>query len=96
MPGRNGIDILKKLKGYKPDLQVLVLSMYPEEQFAMKALKEGSTGYLTIEAKSSEVITAIENIIKGKRYISSSLADKLVNYIESGNEEAPHEVLSER
>jgi DNA-binding NarL/FixJ family response regulator len=96
MPGRNGIDILKQLKGYKPDLQVLILSIYPEEQFAMRALKAGAAGYLTKAAKSDELVTAIRQVIKGKRYISSSLADKLVNYVESGNEKALHEVLSDR
>jgi len=96
MPGRNGIDILKQLKGYKPDLQVLILSIYPEEQFAMRALKAGAAGYLTKAAKSDELIMAIRQVIKGKRYISPSLADKLVNYVESGNEKAPHEVLSDR
>ena len=96
MPGRNGIDILKQLKCFKPDLQVLILSIYPEEQFAMRALKAGAAGYLTKTAKSDELVTAIRQVIKGKRYISSSLADKLVNYVESGNEKAPHEVLSDR
>ncbi len=96
MPGRNGIDILKQLKGYKPELQVLILSIYPEEQFAMRALKAGAAGYLTKAARSDELVTAIKQVIKGKRYISSSLADKLVNYVESGNEKAPHEVLSDR
>jgi len=96
MPGRNGIDILKQLKGYNPDLQVLILSIYPEEQFAMRALKAGAAGYLTKAAKPDELASAIKQVIKGKRYISSSLADKLVNYVESGNEKAPHEVLSDR
>ena len=96
MPGRNGIDILKQLKGFRPNLQILMLSMYPEEQFAIRALKAGASGYLTKAAKSDELILAIQNLLKGKRYISSSLADKLVNYVESGDEVAPHEVLSDR
>jgi DNA-binding NarL/FixJ family response regulator len=96
MPGRNGIDILKQLKGFKPNLQILMLSMYPEEQFAIRAMKAGAAGYLTKAAKSDELILAIQNVLKGKRYISSSLADKLVNYVKSGDEEAPHEVLSDR
>ena len=96
MPGRNGIDILKQLKGYKPDLQVLILSTYPEEQYAMRALKAGAAGYLTKTAKSDELVTAIKHVIKGKRYITSSIADKLVNYVESRDEKAPHEILSDR
>ena len=96
MPRRNGIDILKQLKGYKPDLQVLILSIYPEEQFAMRALKAGAAGYLTKSAKPEELVTAIKHVMKGQRYISSSLADRLVSYVESGDDKAPHEVLSDR
>jgi DNA-binding NarL/FixJ family response regulator len=96
MPGRNGIDILKQLKGYKPDLQVLILSTYPEEQFAMRALKAGAAGFLTKAVKTDELVTAIQHLLKGKRYISSSLADTLVNYVEYGDHKAPHEVLSDR
>jgi DNA-binding NarL/FixJ family response regulator len=96
MPGRNGIDILKQLKGYKPDLQVLILSTYPEEQFAMRALKAGAAGFLTKAVKPDELVTAIQHLLKGKRYISSSLADTLVNYVEYGDHKAPHEVLSDR
>jgi len=96
MPGRNGIDILKQLKGYKPDLQVLILSTYPEKQFAMRALKAGAAGFLTKAVKSDELVTAIQYLLKGKRYISSSLADTIVNYVEYGDEKAPHEVLSDR
>ena len=96
MPGRNGIDILKQLKGYKPNLQVLIISMYPEEQFAIRAMKAGAAGYLTKSARSDELTLAIRNVIKGKRYISSSLADKLVNYVESGDGKAPHDILSDR
>ncbi len=96
MPGRNGLDILKQLKSNKPDIQVLMLSIYPEEQFAMRALKAGAAGYLTKAAKSDELVRAIKQLIKGKRYISSSLADKLANYVESGEEKTPHEGLSDR
>lgn len=96
MPGRNGIDILKQLKGYKPDLQVLILSTYPEEQFAVRALKAGAAGFLTKAVKPDELITAIQHLLKGKRYISSSLADTLVNYVEHGDEKAVHEILSDR
>ena len=96
MPDRNGIDILKQLKCYKPDLKVLILSMYPEEQFGVMALKAGAAGYLTKAAKPDEFVTAIQKVLKGKKYISSSLADRLVSYIEYGDKKAPHEVLSDR
>jgi DNA-binding NarL/FixJ family response regulator len=96
MPGRNGLDVLKQIKSYKPDLQVLILSMYPEEQYAMRALKAGAAGYVTKAGKSEELFTAIHKVLKGKKYMSSSLADRLFSYIEHGNKKAPHEVLSDR
>ncbi len=96
MPGRNGIDILKQLKDYRPDVQVLILSTYPEEQFAMRALKAGAAGFLTKAVKSDELVTAVQHLLKGKKYISSSLADTLINYVEYGDGKALHEVLSDR
>ena len=96
MPGRNGLDVLKDIKSYKPDLQVLILSMYPEEQFAMRALKAKASGYLTKAVKSDELVTAIQNVIKGKRYISSSLANRIACYVEEDNNKALHETLSDR
>ncbi len=96
MPGRNGIDILREIKRHKPDLQVLILSMYPEEQFAVRALKAGSAGYLTKACKPEELVLAIQKVLTGKKYISSSLADRLACYIESDNNKALHEILSDR
>jgi DNA-binding NarL/FixJ family response regulator len=96
MPGRNGIDILKQLKGSKPDLQILILSMYPEEQFAMRALKAGAAGYLTKASHPDELVRAIQKILKGKKYVSSTFADRLVCYVEEGNNKALHETLSDR
>ncbi len=96
MPDRNGIDILKQIKGDKPDLKVLMLSMYPEEQFAIRALKAGAAGYLTKACKPDELVSAIQQLLKGKRYISSSLADKLAVYIKNEDRKAPHESLSAR
>jgi DNA-binding NarL/FixJ family response regulator len=96
MPGRNGLDVLKDIKSYKPDLQVLILSMYPEEQFAMRAIRAKAAGYLTKAVKSDELVKAIQNVIKWKRYISSSLADKIACYVEVDNNKALHETLSDR
>ncbi len=96
MPGKNGLDILKQLKSFKPNLKVLILSMYPEEQFAVRALKAGAAGYLTKACKPDELVTAIENVLKGKKYISSSLADRLACHIETEDRKAPHESLSDR
>ncbi len=96
MPGRNGIDILKQLKNFRPDLQVLILSMYPEEQFAVRALKAGAAGYLTKASKHDEFVNAVHKILAGKKYISASLANRLALYIRTDERKAPHETLSAR
>ncbi len=77
MPGRGGIDTLKQLKVEKPKLPVLVLSMYPEDQYAIRALKAGASGYLTKGSAPEELIEAIQKVSQGGRYISASLAESL-------------------
>ncbi len=96
MPGRNGLDVLKDIKNIKPALHVLMLSMYPEEQFGMRSLKASADGYLTKSTKPDELVRAVKVIIKGKKYISSSLAGRLACYVENDNLKAPHETLSDR
>jgi len=78
MPGRNGLDIIKEVKNQKPKVKILVLTIHPEEQYAMRVLKAGASGYLTKESAPQELISAIRKVASGGRYISSSLADKLV------------------
>jgi DNA-binding NarL/FixJ family response regulator len=96
MPGRNGLDILKQLKIEKPTLPVLMLSVYPESQYALRALKAGASGYLTKDSASDELIAAIRKISKGRRYISISLAEKLAGELLNSNNKQPHERLSDR
>jgi len=96
MPGRNGIDICKQLKSIKPHLNVLILSMYPEEQFALRALRAGAAGYLTKKSVSAELITAIRKVSKGERYISSSLAEAMASKITDPTSYPRHESLSDR
>ena len=96
MPGRGGIDALKELKGEKPTLPVLVLSMYPEEQYAVRALKAGASGYLTKESAPEELIAAIRKVSVGGKYISPSLGDKLVVRLGTETENPLHEKLSDR
>lgn len=95
-PGRSGIDILKQLKCLKPKLPILILSMYPEEQYAVRSLKAGASGYVTKESASDELINAIRQVTKGKKYITTSLAERLVFELEKDYEDQPHEVLSDR
>ncbi|MFQ6103282.1 MAG: response regulator [Candidatus Glassbacteria bacterium] len=96
MPDRNGLDILKQLKVEKPGLPVLVLSMHPEEQYAIRALREGAFGYLTKESAPGELIRAIRKISEGRKYVSSSLAEKLATRLKPDADKPPHESLSNR
>jgi len=96
MPGRSGIDILKEIKSIKPKLSVLILSMYPEEQYAVRALKTGASGYLTKESATDELISAIRKVYLGGKYISSTLAEELAFYLENDTERKPHDKLSNR
>jgi len=96
MPGRSGLDILKELKSGKPELPVLILSIHPEEQYAVRVLKAGASGYLTKDSAPDELITAIREVSRGKKYISASLAEKLAYDLEIGAEKPLHETLSDR
>jgi two-component system invasion response regulator UvrY len=96
MPGRNGLDVLKELKTIKPGLPVLMLSMYPEEQYAVRALRSGASGYLTKESAPDELISAIRKVCGGGRYVSASLAENIAFTIDPKAERSPHESLSDR
>ncbi len=95
MPGRNGLEVLKDIKREKPGLPVLVLSVYPEEQYAIRALKAGASGYLTKESAPEELIKAIWKACRGGKYVTSSLAEKLASNLDDLGK-PPHETLSER
>lgn len=97
MPGRNGLDILKQLKIDNPRVSVLILSMYAEEQYAMRALRAGAAGYMTKESAPDELIQALRKVSQGRKYISPTLAEKLALNLEGGDEQKPpHETLSDR
>jgi DNA-binding NarL/FixJ family response regulator len=96
MPGRSGLDILKQLKSDKPALKILILSMHPEEQYAIRALKAGASGYLTKESTPLELTEAIRKVSMGKKYVSSSLAETLASHLETTVEKPLHETLSNR
>lgn len=96
MPGRGGLDVLKELKSRNPGLPVLILSMHPEEQYAVRALRCGASGYLTKGSASDELLHAINKVLSGGKYISSSLAEKLAESLGNNAEKAPHETLSNR
>lgn len=96
MPDGSGLDTLKELKNQKPDIQVLILSIHPEEQYAIRALKAGASGYLTKESASDELIAAIRKVAAGGMYISSSLGEKLASDLITGARKLPHQALSDR
>ncbi|GAB4176369.1 MAG: response regulator transcription factor RqpR [Rhodocyclaceae bacterium] len=96
MPDRNGIEALKLIKKEFPRLPVLVLSMYPEEQYAIRALKAGASGYLTKQSAPEQLVQAIRAVAAGRKYISASLAEELANAIQDDGEKPLHEKLSDR
>ncbi|MBI5605227.1 MAG: response regulator transcription factor [Deltaproteobacteria bacterium] len=96
MPGLSGLETLKLLKSQKPKLRVLVLSMYPEEQYAVRAIKAGAYGYITKASASEELIGAIRKISGGGRYISASIAEKLLFNLDPEPDRPLHERLSDR
>lgn len=94
MPGRDGLDVLKELKTLQPELPVIVLSMYPENQFAVRTLKIGASAYLTKETSSEELITAIHTVLKGQKYITASITRILTEEITGKSANPTHETLS--
>lgn len=95
MPGRNGLEAIKELKQERPQLPILVLSMHPEDQYAVRALKLGAAGYMTKESVPEELVRALRKVISGGRYISPSLAEKLAVTVAAGADR-PYETLSDR
>ncbi len=96
MPGRDGLEILKEIKAQKPKLPVLILSMFPEEQYALRALKSGASGYLTKDSIPNELVKAVRKVLRGGNYISSSFSEKLLTEITSDIKKPLHETLSDR
>jgi DNA-binding NarL/FixJ family response regulator len=96
MPGRGGLEILKEVKKARPKIPVLVLSMHPEDQFAVRVLKAGASGYMTKESAPEELVGAIRKILAGGRHISASLAEIMAAYLTVKTEKPPHELLSNR
>jgi DNA-binding NarL/FixJ family response regulator len=96
MPDYNGLEVLKELRHEGRKIPILMLSMYPEEQYAIRSLKAGANGYLTKESAPDELIVAIRKVLQGGKYISSSLAEKMATYLETESEKSGHELLSDR
>jgi two-component system, NarL family, invasion response regulator UvrY len=95
MPGRTGIDALVQVKQSKPDLPFLILSIHPEDQYAIRALKAGASGYLSKDMAPDELVNAVQKVMLGKKYITPAIAEKLANVFDADTKQ-PHESLSDR
>jgi DNA-binding NarL/FixJ family response regulator len=96
LPQRSGLDVLKEIRGFKPDLPVLVLSMHPEDQYGVRVLRAGASGYLTKESAPEELGDAVRKVLAGGHYVSPALAEKLAGDVGRVKHQAPHELLSDR
>ncbi len=96
LPGKSGLEVLKEIKIIKPELKVLILSVHPEERYAMRTLKSGASGYISKDCAPQDLLYAIRQIAQGKKYISAGLAEQLA--LDLGSERTPknHELLSDR
>lgn len=95
-PEGNGLEMLKQIKNDYADLPVLILSMYPEEQYALRAIRAGASGYLSKESAPEELVTALQKIISGGEYISPTVAEELVHYARHEDDQPLHNSLSDR
>ena len=96
LPGGNGLELLAEVKRMQPQAAVLVLSSYPEEEFAVRSFKLGAAGYLTKASLSDEMLTAVRKVLAGGRYVSAALAERLATALGSPLQQLPHEALSPR
>ena len=96
MPGRDGLDTLKEIKSIRSELPVLIFTVYPEDQYAVRVLRAGAAGYINKESEPEELIEAIRKVARGRKYISPFLAELLASNLETGGETPLHENLSDR
>lgn len=96
MPGRGGVDVLTEIKRSNPALPVLILSMHPEDQFAVRLLKAGAAGYMNKECAPDELVGAVRKVMAGGRYVSGKLSEKLASLLVNEVQLSPHERLSNR
>jgi len=96
LPDRSGLDVLKEIKRERPKLPILILSAYPEEDYAVRALRAGAAGYVTKSASPEELVRAVRRLAQGQRYMSPAAAEELIGALGNGLDQAPHERLSDR
>jgi two-component system invasion response regulator UvrY len=96
LPGRGGLDVLKLMRAAQPRLPVIMFSMHSEDQFAIRSLKAGASAYLAKDSPSAHLVAAIRKVIRGGRYVSPELAEKLATDLSRDQTQEPHEILSNR
>jgi two-component system, NarL family, invasion response regulator UvrY len=96
LPDKHGIEVLKEVKLLRPTLPVLMVSLYPEREFALRAIKAGASGYLTKDQPPSELVRAVKEVLAGRRYITPSLANQMADLLDHRQPETLHERLSDR
>lgn len=96
LPGRNGLEVLKEVKSSYPEIPVIIFSMYPEDQFGVRAIRDGASAYLTKDIPSKELAVAIKRILNGERYLTHSLMEIITQNLQHNHDKAPHEILSDR
>lgn len=96
LPDKHGLDVLKEAKLLQPRLSVLMLSLYPEKEFAMRAIKAGASGYLTKQSAPAELLAAVHRVLQGGRYITEALAEQMAHALETGGDDVLHARLSDR
>jgi DNA-binding NarL/FixJ family response regulator len=96
MPGRSGVDVLREVKSLAPRLPVLMLSIQPEDQYAVRCLTAGASGYINKDSAEGELVKAIHKVVSGGRYVSAQLTERLVSQLQHPVIQNPHELLSDR
>ena len=96
MPGRSVLEVLQQIKQHAAQLPVLILSIFPEEQYATRVLKAGASGYINKDAAPTELVKAVQRILQGRKYITPNIAEMLASDLSLATDKAPHELLSDR
>jgi two-component system invasion response regulator UvrY len=96
MPGRSGLEALQQIKQIQPKVPVLILSIHPEEQYALRVLKAGASGYLSKDMAADELVNAVQRVMLGKKYITASIAEKLASTLDHDSDKPAHGLLSDR
>jgi len=96
LPDKHGMDVIKQIKSRQPDIKIIVLSMYPEDQYGMRAMKAGAMGYINKQSAPEKLVSAIRHVIGGKKYISEILAEQLLNNLIGESQDLMHQSLSNR